>query len=275
MWERRRIYNELEEDCKKEKRKEEWTLMRSSINRVRNMKRKMKYENEKIIMEKIKIANKEDTKGMWRMLKDLLPKGEKKLKKEIDSAINEEGEEIWDEEGIRETWRKAFEKLGKEEAKEGEFDEDHKKKIERKVREWETKERKGRGIKELIKKIDKKEIRKAIKRMKKGKAAGEDGIFNECIKYGGDEMMEWLRKLLNKCMEEEKVPEEWFRGVIFPIHKAGDKRDPNNYRGISLLAVVSKLYEDILNNRISSWMEKKGLIVEEQGAFRKERGCRD
>ena len=71
----------------------------------------------------------------------------------------------------------------------------------------------------------------------------------------------------------EEVPSEWLKGVIFPIMKKGDKNDMRNYRGISLLSVVGKVFAVILNNRLTEWGE--GVLVEEQFGFRAGRGCRD
>ena len=50
-----------------------------------------------------------------------------------------------------------------------------------------------------------------------------------------------------------------------------ERKNVDNYRGITLLSVVGKLYTSILNNRISSWLENKKKIVEEQGGFRAKR----
>jgi hypothetical protein len=75
------------------------------------------------------------------------------------------------------------------------------------------------------------------------------------------------------CFETEKAPKDWAKGMIFPIHKEGDKRNPDNYRGISLLSIVGKVYTAILHARLSSWCEREGIIVEEQGGFRPGRGC--
>ena len=69
------------------------------------------------------------------------------------------------------------------------------------------------------------------------------------------------------------MPDEWLRGVIFPILKKGSARDMRNFRGISLLSVVGKVFGVVLNNRIIPWAE--GVLVEEQFGFRPGRGCRD
>jgi hypothetical protein len=70
------------------------------------------------------------------------------------------------------------------------------------------------------------------------------------------------------------VPRDWRRAVIVPLYKGkGEKGNCRNYRGISLLSVVGKVYAGILVERVRRVTE--GLIGEEQGAFRSGRGCVD
>ena len=47
---------------------------------------------------------------------------------------------------------------------------------------------------------------------------------------------------------QERVPDEWLRGVIFPILQKGSARDMRNFREISLLSVVGKVFGVVLNN---------------------------
>ena len=65
--------------------------------------------------------------------------------------------------------------------------------------------------------------------------------------------------------------------MISPIPKDStkDKRIPLNYRGISLLSVVSKLYSAVLNNRFLNYLEDENLLAEEQNGFRRKRSCED
>jgi hypothetical protein len=51
----------------------------------------------------------------------------------------------------------------------------------------------------------------------------------------------------------------------------GDKQDPANYRGISLLSTLSKVYKGVLARRLNEWVEKRGAISECQMGFRKAR----
>jgi hypothetical protein len=128
---------------------------------------------------------------------------------------------------------------------------------------------------ELNDKITFGELRRAIKVLKRGKAAGVDEWVNELIKFGGERMEYCLWLMFSKVWENEEIPKDWGRGLIFPLHKKDDNRDPFNYRGISLLSVVGKLFSTILNRRIMEWGEREGILADEQGGFRPGRGCVD
>ena len=71
------------------------------------------------------------------------------------------------------------------------------------------------------------------------------------------------------------MPLDWGRGLIVPLYKGdGGKEDCGNYRGIALLSIVGKLFARILNGRLVPFLEENEL-VEEQGGFRRGRGCVD
>ena len=55
-----------------------------------------------------------------------------------------------------------------------------------------------------------------------------------------------------------------------PIHKKGDINQPDNYRGVALTSVISKVYTHIQNKRLSKWVEVEEKIIEEQAGFRKD-----
>ena len=104
--------------------------------------------------------------------------------------------------------------------------------------------------------------------MKSGKASGVDGIVSEILKRGGEEMLKLTWKLCSEVFEAERVPRDWTRGLIFPLFKGGDKLSTDNYRGISLLSIIGKLYASILNQRLLQWCEKRRKFGEEQAGFR-------
>ena len=64
-------------------------------------------------------------------------------------------------------------------------------------------------------------------------------------------------------------PESWATAIIVPIHKKGKKNVPDNFRGISLLSIISKLYTSILTSRLYSWAEEFGKLGNMQAGFRR------
>ena len=80
--------------------------------------------------------------------------------------------------------------------------------------------------------------------------------------------------LLNTCMKQCKVPEDWRTGLIVPTWKMkGDAQDSGKYRGITLLSHIMKLLERIMDKRLRERVEHK--LCEEQLGFRKRRGTTD
>ena len=65
-------------------------------------------------------------------------------------------------------------------------------------------------------------------------------------------------------------PDALTEAIIQPPHKKGNTQDPNNYRGISLLNVCSKLYGYILNKRLVTWIGENGSVGEGQAGFRRD-----
>ena len=106
-------------------------------------------------------------------------------------------------------------------------------------------------------------------------SAGSDGIVGELIKYGGEPMCKMLLTLFNLAWDKECVPNFWREGLIVSLFKKGDRQDPGNYRGITLLNVVGKLYSRVINNRLLKHLESNHLLHEGQGGFRLGRSCID
>ena len=81
------------------------------------------------------------------------------------------------------------------------------------------------------------EVAAAIKNLKKGKSPGEDNITAEMLQAGEECSVRMMHTLCNKIYQEEQCPADWGKAVIVPLFKKGDKKECNNYRGISLLSV--------------------------------------
>ena len=93
----------------------------------------------------------------------------------------------------------------------------------------------------FVRSIQEVEIGEALKRMKRGKVLGPDGILIEVWRCLGDREMVWLTKLFNLILRSNMMPEEWRRSILVPIFKnKGDVQSCTNYRGIKLMSHTMK-----------------------------------
>ena len=83
------------------------------------------------------------------------------------------------------------------------------------------------------------------------KAAGLDLKLNEFIIYGKNQLLPLLLRLFNVMFLKGYFQESWSEGLILPLHKKRSVDSVENYRGITLLSVISKLFTRILNNRLN------------------------
>ena len=119
------------------------------------------------------------------------------------------------------------------------------------------------------------EIKSAIKQLKNGRSGGPDKFLNEFFIHGNSELLMFLQTLFNKILDLEYFPESWSEGFIVPLHKKGPLDNVNNFRGITLLSTLGKLFTRILNNRLTSWAEDYGVYIEAQAGFRAAMGTAD
>lgn len=83
-------------------------------------------------------------------------------------------------------------------------------------------------------------------------------------------MMPIYQKLFNLIFDTGAVPDTWLVGDILPIYKKkGDVKSPENYRPITLLSCLGKLFTSIINNRLSAFAEDNNIITDTQAGFRK------
>ena len=94
------------------------------------------------------------------------------------------------------------------------------------------------------------QIRKAISKMKCGKAAGPSGIIAEMLKASGEEGVRLLRQLGEDVFSNGVIPKEWEESIILNPYKGkGDALDRGNYRGLKLLEQFMKVLEGVLETR--------------------------
>ena len=76
--------------------------------------------------------------------------------------------------------------------------------------------------------------------------------------------------LFNQILNSGQIPESWTIGMIVPIYKnKGVKSDFDNYRGITILSCLGKLFTSVINARLNMYANEVNLISENQTGFRK------
>ena len=127
----------------------------------------------------------------------------------------------------------------------------------------------------LNKGISNVEVEGAVKKLAEGKSTYFDSIDNTIIKCVQRAHPEFLAKLFSLILASEIFPSEWAKAYLSPLHKKGPKNSPENYRGIAISACLGKVYNSILNARLSIFMKLSGFFNDLQIGFMKGRRIAD
>ena len=119
-----------------------------------------------------------------------------------------------------------------------------------------------------LKKITAKDILEIFKSLSTRKAIGLDNISVRLLKTAGPTIAGSLCSIFNKSIETGVVPAEWKNAKVFPLYKKDEKSDPNNYRQISVLPAVAKVFERIIYNQLYGYVSSNHLLTKHQSGFR-------
>jgi len=120
--------------------------------------------------------------------------------------------------------------------------------------------------------ISRTEIEKAVKQMRNNKAPVPTGITAEMIKALDELGVDWLHKILNEFLTDERIPSDLKKSEIVTIYKQkGDALECGSYRGIKLLEIALKVYERVIERRIRETVD----IHSKQFGFMPGRGTID
>ena len=123
--------------------------------------------------------------------------------------------------------------------------------------------------------ISSKRVQKLIFELDSSKANGPDSIPVTVLRHCAPELSSILSKIFNLCLKSSTFPTCWKQAVVVPVPKKGDLTNAANYRPISLLSVVGKIFERILNEQIWKHLEAHNLFSDVQFGFRHQRSSAD
>lgn len=111
------------------------------------------------------------------------------------------------------------------------------------------------------------EVQSTIVNLKNTCAVGYDEISSQVLKLANHIISPHISHICNLCFATGCFPSPFKTAVIKPIYKGGDRDSVNNYRPISILPTLSKIFERILNKRLTSYLTKFKLLAENQFGF--------
>lgn len=119
------------------------------------------------------------------------------------------------------------------------------------------------------------EINNTIKSLKRNKSCDLDGNVADFFIDTVDFISPYLCTIFNKIISSGVYPKSWSKGVIVPVFKKGDNTGPANYRCITLINTMSKIFSLCLRTRLNKWCEENSIFNESQFGFRDKKSTSD
>ena len=116
--------------------------------------------------------------------------------------------------------------------------------------------------------INAEQIIKAISKFKSSHGFGLDNISSFLMKKGMPVLANDLSQMRNLCLSLGKFPEIWKMARVTPIYKDGSRNEISNCRPISVLPVVSRLFEKLVYHQLYTYLNSDNLIHSGQSEFR-------
>ena len=123
--------------------------------------------------------------------------------------------------------------------------------------------------------ITEEEVKQLLLKVNVKKAIGPDKVSPHILKKCASQLTPVLTKIFQACLVQQVWPKLWKRASVSAIHKKGSRNSLKNYRPISLLSVLGKLYEKIIVEKMSAFFDDNQLISTKQYGFRKSRSTSD
>ena len=95
------------------------------------------------------------------------------------------------------------------------------------------------------------EISATCLELKNNKSGGGDGLLNVMLKYGQFVLLPYFLRLFNYILSSGNYPKLWSNGLVLPIYKSGSAHDPCNYRSIAITSCLAKLFNRLMNIRLT------------------------
>ena len=112
------------------------------------------------------------------------------------------------------------------------------------------------------------QVLKTLSALDVGKATGPDQISARLLRMVAPKIASCLTALFNASLMCGEFPSEWKCANVSPVPKAGDKHDVNNYRPVSVIPVIAKVFESLVHDQLYQYLVKNKLLNVVQSGFR-------
>ncbi len=111
-------------------------------------------------------------------------------------------------------------------------------------------------------------VRKQLASLNVTKSTGCDGIAARFLKDAADVIATPIAHIINLSLKTGTVPKEFKTARVVPLYKKGDRSQEGNYRPVSILPIVSKVFERLVHDQLYQYLCNNSLIYEFQSGFR-------
>ena len=116
-------------------------------------------------------------------------------------------------------------------------------------------------------------VEKQLQSLDTSKSTGSDGLSARFLKMSASVIAPLLTKIYNSSLNTGSYPQKFKIAKVVAIHKKGKKTDKANYRPISILPIISLIFERHVSFHLKNYFEKNGLFYSRQSGFRTNHSC--
>ena len=210
--------------------------------------------------DRVFLAYKCDMKRTWQVISETLNRN--KRKHDMPSLFTHEGRDLVDSTEIANAFNTYFTNIGKNlssQIDQNNVIADYKQYLTSPTRETLKFEC-----------ITKDYTIKAIDNLEKKNSSGHDGISNTLLKTIKNDISQSLTIIINQMLTTGIFPDAFKLSKVIPLFKKGDSSLLVNYRPISLLPTISKVFERVIHDQIYEYFNQFNLLAEQQYGFRKQ-----